>query len=240
MKEQPRISCIMPTYGRPAYINEQVKMFLDQDYENKELIILNDCKNQKYISKYPEIKVINVEEKFKTLGEKRNRCIEESSGEYIAVWDDDDCYLPWRLSYSLKNILEDKLNLYRPEAFWSYWGGGLTRTRANLDYITHSSVIYTKDIWDKVGGYPHITHAEDRELFLKIQKETKTGFYTKKIQDKDMFYVLRGFSEYTHICGIGGGKNPLDTSEVFFEIAPAEVSDPMLNQQLKSKIKGML
>ncbi|WP_159462607.1 glycosyltransferase [Caballeronia glebae] len=37
----PLISCIMPTYGRPAYVDEAVAMFLAQDYPNKELIIVN-------------------------------------------------------------------------------------------------------------------------------------------------------------------------------------------------------
>ncbi len=40
---QSRVSCIMPTYGRPDFVAQSVAMFLAQDYAEKELIILNDC-----------------------------------------------------------------------------------------------------------------------------------------------------------------------------------------------------
>ena len=38
----PFVSCLCCTYGRPILLGEAVKCFLDQDYPNKELIIIND------------------------------------------------------------------------------------------------------------------------------------------------------------------------------------------------------
>ncbi|RYD67789.1 MAG: glycosyltransferase family 2 protein, partial [Verrucomicrobiaceae bacterium] len=101
----PLISCVMPTYGRPDYVNEAIRMFLDQDYPNKELVILNDCVGQNFTCDLPPeagVRVINHPERFPSLGDKRNACIGLAQGEFIAIWDDDDVYLPWRLSHSFR------------------------------------------------------------------------------------------------------------------------------------------
>jgi cellulose synthase/poly-beta-1,6-N-acetylglucosamine synthase-like glycosyltransferase len=120
--ERPLVSAIMPTYGRPELVNESVAMCLAQDYENKELIILNDCVGQTFELDHPLVSVLNHPHRFSNLGEKRNHCIEQTSGEIIAIWDDDDAYLPWRLSISVEAMLRERLSFYRPAEFWAYWG----------------------------------------------------------------------------------------------------------------------
>lgn len=55
----PLVSCIMPTYGRPDYVAESIAMFLDQDYEAKELIILNDCPGQVLRGDFPGVRIVN-------------------------------------------------------------------------------------------------------------------------------------------------------------------------------------
>ena len=38
----PMVSCIMPTYNRREFIPNAIRYFLRQDYDNKELIIIDD------------------------------------------------------------------------------------------------------------------------------------------------------------------------------------------------------
>ena len=38
----PLVSCIMPTYNRRAFVPYAINYFLRQDYENKELLIVDD------------------------------------------------------------------------------------------------------------------------------------------------------------------------------------------------------
>ncbi len=117
----------MPTYGRPDYVNEAVQMFIDQDYPHnrRELIILNDCPGQTFISDLPSeynIKVFNESFRYKTLGQKRNVTLDHAKGDLIAIWDDDDLYLPWRLSFSQKQMEKYDTQFYRALDFWTYWG----------------------------------------------------------------------------------------------------------------------
>ena len=76
----PLVSCIMPTYGRPDYVQESVAMFLAQDYPYKELIVLNDCPEQEFHGDLPGVRVINEQTRYASLGEKRNVAIEAAAG----------------------------------------------------------------------------------------------------------------------------------------------------------------
>lgn len=102
MKKAIAVCC---TYGRPHLLNEVVKCFIDQDYENKELIILNDQKEVNYVTDLKNISIINHPSRFASLGAKRNYLHELAKGDYIFIWDDDDLYLPWHMS-SLINAFE--------------------------------------------------------------------------------------------------------------------------------------
>jgi GT2 family glycosyltransferase len=70
MSFQPAVSCICLTYGRPEVLEEAVCSFLQQDYAGrKELIVLNDYADQSLTLDHAEVQVINVNKRFRTVGE---------------------------------------------------------------------------------------------------------------------------------------------------------------------------
>ncbi len=92
----PLVSCITPTYNRPELLRQSISLFLQQEYENKELIIIDDSSiSQQYsnIVELEAVKHIFFREK-QTIGEKRNTACEYATGEIIVHWDDDDWYTP--------------------------------------------------------------------------------------------------------------------------------------------------
>ena len=102
----PLVSCLTVTYGRPLLLGEAVKCFIDQDYENKELIILNDQEGVTLkIEDCPNnIKIYNHPTRFNSLGEKRNYIKTLSDADYYCIWDDDDLFTPYRISESINLI----------------------------------------------------------------------------------------------------------------------------------------
>src|SRR5688572_15193909 len=86
----PLVSCICPTYGRPPdhqhLVEEAIASFVNQTYPNKELIVLNDCPGQTLVCNAPGVRVVNVPERFPTLGDKRNAGVGLSRGQLIAPW----------------------------------------------------------------------------------------------------------------------------------------------------------
>lgn len=226
--ERPLVSAIMPTYGRPELVNESVAMFLAQDYENKELIILNDCVGQTFELDHPFVTVLNHPHRFANLGEKRNYCIEQASGEIIAIWDDDDVYLPWRLSVSVEAMLRDRLSFYRPAEFWAYWGDeSLHDNRSTPGWVNHPFCCFTKKLWNAVGGYPQQSLGEDSVLFKRFHELLGESFIKTALPKFERPGILRGASPYKHLS-IDGGRDDLHTDPGRFAITPSEIQDAPL------------
>jgi len=224
----PLASAIMPTYGRPDLVNESVAMFLDQDYDKKELIIFNDCAGQRFHFEHPQVTVINQTSRFASLGEKRNACIEQANGEILAVWDDDDVYLPWRLSDAVSEMMRQQIPFYRPAEFWAYWGSGdLHDNQAIPGWVNHAFCCYTKKIWAAVDGYPPQSLGEDAVFFDRIHTLLNLPFMKSPIAKYKRSAILRGVSPYEHLS-IGGGKQPLDLTPGVYEIQPKPVADNRL------------
>lgn len=106
---QPLVSCITPTYGRISFLQEMYWSWRQQEYENKELIILNDEENLIITINDPRVKIFNFNERFVGLGAKRNFCVENvsSDSEYILPFDDDDLFLPDHITSLVTGLIEN-------------------------------------------------------------------------------------------------------------------------------------
>lgn len=107
----PKISCLCVTKNNYTLLKDSIVSYKNQIYENKELIVVYEEGNKdinKIMSEFnsDDIKYIKVDstDDKKTLGELRNISINESSGEYICQWDDDDWYHPLRLWEQFRDL----------------------------------------------------------------------------------------------------------------------------------------
>jgi len=184
----PKVSCYCPTYGRIALLEEAVYSFLAQDYDGeKELIILNDFSEQTIFYDHPEIKIINSKERITPLSKKFNECISYCSGEYIFVWEDDDIYLPWKISLSIKRLNENGI-FHTGNAFFNTDKDKLSIC-SNLH---HSSLCMSSKCWQSIGNYTVLqtdTCDLDIVLFDKIYKMYKN--VSQFVEPEDIFYIYR-------------------------------------------------
>jgi len=150
MENLPFISAKCITYGRVAMLEESVESFLKQNYpaDKCELIIVNDYPLQKLHYNHPQVKIINLDKTFDTIGEKENFALSQCSGELIAVWDDDDVALPNHLSNIAKYFTEGGELLF--------WGNGALVNSNNIQLtgLGNSGIVYTKKVWEELGGHP--------------------------------------------------------------------------------------
>jgi len=154
----------MITHGRVHLLEEALYSFLHQDYSGtKELIIVNDYPLQTLIFDHPEVKIYNLKETFKTIGEKENFAIERCSGELIAVWDDDDI----ALSNHLNNI----------NKFWAentnilHWKRGVFYNHpeiTSIGWLGNSGIVYSKKVWQEIGKSPIENAGGDTTLVSRI------------------------------------------------------------------------
>jgi hypothetical protein len=148
----PLVSCICPTYARPPeyqhLLEEAIESFLRQAYPNKELTVLDDCPEQELVCDAPGVRVINMPERFTTLGDKYNAAVALSRGELIAPWEVDDISLPWRLSLSVERLGDG--GYFNPRVCWFLDGTGLHFEP--VGGFGHNLSLYPRSAFEAAGG----------------------------------------------------------------------------------------
>lgn len=167
MEGKPPVSCMCLTYGRPHLLEEAIESFLHQDYEgNKELIVFNDLADQELVFDHPEVHIINVGKRFATVGEKRNATAALCTHEILFVWDDDDIFLPWRITYSME-MFDPSRNFFKPSSAFVLNNGKLKGPDRNL---FHSGGCWHRKLFNLVRGYAHIGSGQDLEIEQRMEK----------------------------------------------------------------------
>lgn len=110
MSKNPKISIIIAAYNVAEYLPECLNSVVSQTYDNFEAIIVDDGSTDAtskicddYAKQYPIFRVIH--QKNQGLSAVRNRGIKESSGEYLAFVDGDDCLDAYYLEKLLAAII---------------------------------------------------------------------------------------------------------------------------------------
>lgn len=181
---KPGISCICPTYARVEFLEELIYSFINQDYDGEsELIIVNDYALQDLSFDHPKVKIFNIKTPFKTIGDKINFCIEQSSYEIIATFDDDDIALPNHLTNISKFIKDDS-----PIIHWEkgvYWNEPRI---VDIVWLGNSGIVYWKEAWNLVGGHPPENAGYDSTFVSKLYKLGKPTFARPEDNEVSWFY----------------------------------------------------
>lgn len=201
----PLISCICPTFGRPPgrqhLIEEAIQSFLLQDYPNKELIVLNDCPGQELVCNAPGVRVVNVSERFPSLGDKRNAGVALARGDLIATWDDDDISLPWRLSLSYQML--GNADYFNPQSCWFRHSGKMEAQHGSI--VGANMSLFRRDALRAIGGYPSLTLGEDQvfDAAMRATVVTRGGAASgdPELPPEDWFYIYRWGESDFHLSG---------------------------------------
>jgi len=116
MLKQPKISVLMAVYNTNfSYIKRAIDSVLLQDFQDFELIIIDDGSNStnresllQYAQKN-EDKIVYIRHSNRGQSESINRGVLNSVGEFITILDGDDEYKSNHLSSCLREIKEEDL-----------------------------------------------------------------------------------------------------------------------------------
>src|SRR6476620_12184719 len=92
----PKISILMPTYNRGAFIGETIESILKQTYQNWELIIVDDGSDDNTEELVLQVKDQRIQfykaGRVGINGKIKNIGVEKASGDLISFIDSDDLW----------------------------------------------------------------------------------------------------------------------------------------------------
>ena len=123
-------SIIVPVYNVQSYLRAAVESVLGQDFEDFEVVIVDDCTPDhsgqiadELARADSRIRVLHLEKNV-GLGEARNTGVEASRGDYILFLDGDDTFAPGSLKAIAEKLQRNQLPeilIYNYSRVW--WDG---------------------------------------------------------------------------------------------------------------------
>ena len=137
----PEFSIVVPIYNVEGYLKKCLDSILNQTFVDYEIILVNDGSTDKslsiikeYMSKYPDIKLINQENK--GLSEARNAGLKEARGNYVLFVDSDD-FIDKDLLLNLNDSIINNPDL----------------VRFQLRVVSDKTIDINEEVFDSLNGH---------------------------------------------------------------------------------------
>lgn len=190
MKNSPLVSIITPTYNARSYVKEAIDSALAQTHRNIEIIVVDDGSTdntKEIVVPYVEKKQIKyIYQKNGGISAARNAGIKKAKGEYIALLDADDVFLPEKIkkqvthlesnpscdvSYcDLHHFWDDKPDDLMKLNYKYYSGREVFQNTLRRSFIAPVTVLFRKKVFEKYGYFDEAIrkYAEDFEFWLRL------------------------------------------------------------------------
>lgn len=207
---------VIPLYNKEKYIRRAVNSVLLQDFNDFELLVVNDGSTDDSVSKIEDIsdsrlKIIN--QANGGVGSARNTGISNANSDWIALLDADDVWAKNHLS-ELNNII----NKYPSSGLISTRHIGVNTNTINsiisidsqdsiirsIDYffettktrglVCSSTAAIRKDVFKDIGGFNNEKKGEDLEYWARIALD-----YPVAISEKITAYYCKGTGGVTEV-----------------------------------------
>jgi len=183
------VSVVIPAYNSSSFLVEAIDSALDQTYPVCEIIVVDDGSTDNTTHVLREYiqqgKIVYVHKKNGGPAAARNLGIARSKGEFIALLDADDIWLPEKLKRQMRLFQNEHIALvYSDMEFFGAatkykscfeagnpFRGDVAKMLINGNFIPTSSVVIRKSVFVEVGGFNEDTHffaVEDYHLWLRV------------------------------------------------------------------------
>ncbi len=166
IQTKPLVTVVIPTLNRYEYLKDVLKDLEAQDYQNFEVIICDQTDvipETFYIGWNLNIELIKQEEKALWLA--RNKCINQTNGEYILLFDDDSRVESNWITNHLKCL--DYFNVKI--------SAGVTNTLVGHGLAKKESYFHLSDVFDTGNSMVHIDVFKQMGLFDRQFEKMRMG-----------------------------------------------------------------
>jgi glycosyltransferase involved in cell wall biosynthesis len=203
-----KVSILIPCYNAEKWIAQAIQSALDQTYENKEVIVVDDGSTDGSLNiiKQFEGKIIYESGLNKGGNVTRNRLLNLSSGEWVQYLDADDYLLPEKITNQVAELDQDTDILFSPVVLEfnepnSVYQEVLPIPQPHDPYILLArwflpqtgSPLWKKKSIEEAGGWKEDQPVcQEHELYLRLLMGGKKFSYCPKAES-----VYRQWSETT-------------------------------------------
>ena len=197
-----KISVVIPTLNRINTLQRALDSVINQTYKPAEIIVVDNGSSDgtlKFLrEQYPKITILT--ENKMGVSSARNKGIKKSINQWIALLDSDDAWHPRKLEIqtSMLDSALKEYNLIHTDEIWfrndkhinqmkkhKKQGGYIFERCLSLCCISPSSVLFKKNILDKVGLFDEsLPVCEDYDMWLKICSSEEVLFAQDKLTYK--------------------------------------------------------
>ena len=189
------ISVIIPTFGKPVFLEQSIKSVINQTFKDIELIIVDDNNPDTFARKETEELVngfVNKDNRIKYIKHEhnkngavaRNTGFAVAKGKYISLLDSDDEYMPDRLQKCfdiMENAADSIAGVYTGCEFRR--GGKVYHVENNVKpgnflvdtlackfmFCTGSNIFVRKSVVDELNGFDGaVLRHQDYEFLVRV------------------------------------------------------------------------
>ena len=195
------ISVIIPTFNRKKTLKRAMQSVLMQSYAPYEIIVIDDGSNdgtKEWLKdNFPNVKYIY--QMNSGVSSARNKGIKFARGDWIALLDSDDEWLPSKLKDQANEIESNPAAKFlHTNEIWirngvrvnqmkkhKKYGGYIFEKCLDMCRISPSSVLIKKDIFDEIGMFDEtLKVCEDYDLWLRFASKYPVHFLDQPLIKK--------------------------------------------------------
>ena len=201
-KKEFKVSVVIPTYNRVAYLGRAINSVLKQSYPVNEIIVIDNGSTDQTLSfikkNFTRIRVIT--EKKRGVSFARNLGIKNCKYNWIAFLDSDDEWITDKIEKQFVLLKESnfKYQFIHTNEIWIKngmlknqkkkhlkKGGYIFEDCLDICKISPSSVLIKKELFNEYGLFDDkFKVCEDYELWLRITSKIKIGYLDKPLIKK--------------------------------------------------------
>jgi glycosyltransferase involved in cell wall biosynthesis len=193
---EPRVSVLIPTYNRAAYLREAIGSALGQTFRDIEVVIVDDGSTDgtaKIVREITDPRVRYLWQANHGVAAALNTAWHAARGEYLARLDSDDVWLPDLLAQFIATLDADPgLGLVYARAQWMDAQGNLLpqilgapekfpgqwlKSLLYGDFVCPIAVMFRRTCIERAGGYDEsLIGNEDWDLWIRMAEHCRFAY----------------------------------------------------------------
>jgi len=184
MKFSPLVTVVITFFNQSRVVQRALRSVVNQTYKNLDIVVIDDGSLHSITDRVAQInddRIRFYQQTNSGVAAARNLGIREARGQYIAFLDGDDVFLPQKIETLINIIQEKKIHVIASGCYLISKNGFVIGRRICGQYftkpndsialhpkITPSLMVYDREIFNKLGGFPESFRTGEDGVFNRM------------------------------------------------------------------------